>query len=45
MYSHMMVGSNDLERSKSFYDGLFGSRAGLTTRDGSPMDAKARSSW
>jgi catechol 2,3-dioxygenase-like lactoylglutathione lyase family enzyme len=24
MYSHMMVGSNDLERSKSFYDGLFG---------------------
>jgi catechol 2,3-dioxygenase-like lactoylglutathione lyase family enzyme len=27
MYSHMMVGSNDLERSKSFYDGLFG-RAG-----------------
>jgi catechol 2,3-dioxygenase-like lactoylglutathione lyase family enzyme len=24
MYSHMMVGSNDLERSKKFYDGLFG---------------------
>jgi catechol 2,3-dioxygenase-like lactoylglutathione lyase family enzyme len=24
MYSHMMVGSNDLERSKSFYDRLFG---------------------
>ena len=24
MYSHMMVGSNDLARSKSFYDGLFG---------------------
>ncbi|WP_324809259.1 VOC family protein [Sphingomonas sp. LY29] len=23
MYSHMMVGSNDLERSKKFYDGLF----------------------
>lgn len=23
MYSHMMVGSNDLERSKRFYDGLF----------------------
>ena len=24
MYSHMMVGSNDLDRSKSFYDALFG---------------------
>ncbi len=24
MYSHMMVGSNDLERSKKFYDALFG---------------------
>ena len=24
MYSHMMVGSNDLARSKTFYDGLFG---------------------
>jgi catechol 2,3-dioxygenase-like lactoylglutathione lyase family enzyme len=24
MYSHMMVGSNDLERAKSFYDALFG---------------------
>jgi len=23
MYSHMMVGSNDLERSKRFYDALF----------------------
>ena len=23
MYSHMMVGSNDLERSKAFYDTLF----------------------
>ena len=23
MYSHMMVGSNDLARSKKFYDGLF----------------------
>ncbi|GAA4010633.1 VOC family protein [Sphingomonas swuensis] len=23
MYSHMMVGSNDLERSKGFYDALF----------------------
>lgn len=24
MYSHMMVGSNDLDRSKLFYDALFG---------------------
>jgi catechol 2,3-dioxygenase-like lactoylglutathione lyase family enzyme len=24
MFSHMMVGSNDLERSKHFYDALFG---------------------
>jgi catechol 2,3-dioxygenase-like lactoylglutathione lyase family enzyme len=23
MYSHMMVGSNDLDRAKSFYDALF----------------------
>jgi catechol 2,3-dioxygenase-like lactoylglutathione lyase family enzyme len=31
MYSHMMVGSNDLDRSKRFYDALFiamGGRAG-----------------
>lgn len=24
MFSHMMVGSNDLDRAKAFYDGLFG---------------------
>jgi catechol 2,3-dioxygenase-like lactoylglutathione lyase family enzyme len=24
MFSHVMVGSNDLDRSKAFYDGLFG---------------------
>ena len=24
MYSHMMVGSNDIDRSKKFYDALFG---------------------
>jgi catechol 2,3-dioxygenase-like lactoylglutathione lyase family enzyme len=24
MYSHMMVGSNDLDRAKKFYDALFG---------------------
>jgi catechol 2,3-dioxygenase-like lactoylglutathione lyase family enzyme len=31
MYSHMMVGSNDIDRSKTFYDALFvamGARAG-----------------
>jgi catechol 2,3-dioxygenase-like lactoylglutathione lyase family enzyme len=27
MFSHMMVGSNDLERSQSFYDALFGKPA------------------
>ncbi len=27
MYSHMMVGSNDLARAKSFYDGLFAKEA------------------
>jgi catechol 2,3-dioxygenase-like lactoylglutathione lyase family enzyme len=27
MYSHVMVGSNDIERSKSFYDKLFGKDA------------------
>jgi catechol 2,3-dioxygenase-like lactoylglutathione lyase family enzyme len=27
MFSHMMVGSNDIERSKIFYDALFGKEA------------------
>ena len=27
MFSHVMVGSNDLERSKGFYDALFGKEA------------------
>jgi catechol 2,3-dioxygenase-like lactoylglutathione lyase family enzyme len=27
MFSHVMVGSNDIERSKSFYDALFGKPA------------------
>jgi catechol 2,3-dioxygenase-like lactoylglutathione lyase family enzyme len=27
MFSHMMVGSNDLERSKRFYDAIFGKEA------------------
>ena len=28
MFSHMMVGSNDLDRSKTFYDALFGAIGG-----------------
>lgn len=28
MYSHNMVGSNDIARSKAFYDALFGSMGG-----------------
>ena len=28
MFSHVMVGSNDLERSKRFYDALFGAIGG-----------------
>ncbi|MDB5468314.1 MAG: Glyoxalase/bleomycin resistance protein/dioxygenase [Phenylobacterium sp.] len=28
MYSHMMVGSNDVARSKTFYDALFGAIGG-----------------
>ena len=27
MFSHVMVGSNDIERSKRFYDSLFGKEA------------------
>lgn len=28
MYSHMMVGSNDIDRSKAFYDAVFGAVGG-----------------
>ena len=28
MFSHIMVGSNDLDRSKTFYDALFGAMGG-----------------
>ena len=28
MYSHNMVGSNDIERSKTFYDAVFGAMGG-----------------
>jgi catechol 2,3-dioxygenase-like lactoylglutathione lyase family enzyme len=37
MFSHMMVGSNDLERSKNFYDSLFtsiGSKSGRVDEKG-----------
>lgn len=38
MYSHMMVGSNDLDKSKAFYDALFIAMGG---REGS-IDPKGR---
>jgi catechol 2,3-dioxygenase-like lactoylglutathione lyase family enzyme len=38
MYSHMMVGSNDLDRSKTFYDALFGAMGGKP----GIVDAKGR---
>lgn len=38
MYSHMMVGSNDLEKSKKFYDAIFKAMGG---REGS-LDPKGR---
>jgi catechol 2,3-dioxygenase-like lactoylglutathione lyase family enzyme len=38
MYSHMMVGSNDIDRSKTFYDALFVAMGG---RSGS-KDARGR---
>ena len=37
MYSHMMVGSNDLEKSKAFYDATFealGGQSGITDPKG-----------
>ncbi len=37
MYSHMMVGSNDLARSKTFYDATFGAlgaKPGITDEKG-----------
>ncbi|HTI31531.1 MAG TPA: VOC family protein [Sphingomonas sp.] len=38
MYSHMMVGSNDLERSKKFYDATFAAMGGKP----GVMDEKGR---
>jgi catechol 2,3-dioxygenase-like lactoylglutathione lyase family enzyme len=34
MFSHIVVGSNDIDRSKKFYDSLFGTE--------SPVDGKGR---
>ena len=46
MYSHMMVGSNDLDESKTFYDALFG-KEGRSRRQGAAesMAARAACSW
>ena len=38
MFSHVMIGSNDLERSKRFYDALFAAIGGKPAR----QDAKGR---
>ena len=38
MFSHMMVGSNDIDRSKKFYDALFGALGGKP----GIVDAKGR---
>jgi len=38
MFSHMMVGSNDIDRSKKFYDALFGAIGGKQ----GVVDAKGR---
>jgi catechol 2,3-dioxygenase-like lactoylglutathione lyase family enzyme len=37
MFSHMMVGSNDLDRSKQFYDALF---AAIGGKPGMPYDGR-----
>src|SRR5262245_44430338 len=38
MFSHVMVGSNDIARSKTFYDALFGAMGGKPAN----VDAKGR---
>ena len=38
MFSHMMVGSNDIDQSKTFYDALFGATGGKPGR----IDDKGR---
>lgn len=41
MYSHVMVGTNDVEKSKTFYDGLFASLGAKPGR----QDDKGRVMW
>ena len=41
MFSHVMVGSNDVDRSKRFYDALFASIGGKPGR----VDDKGRAAW
>ncbi|RST32005.1 VOC family protein [Sphingomonas ginkgonis] len=41
MFSHVMVGSNDVERSRQFYDRLLGSIGGKPGR----VDDKGRGAW
>src|SRR5205809_5767398 len=41
MFSHMMVGSNDLDRSRTFYDALFGALGAKPGR----QDEKGRLSY
>ena len=41
MFSHVMVGSNDLDRSKTFYDALFSAMGGKPGR----VDPKGRLSY
>jgi hypothetical protein len=38
MFSHIMIGSNDIARSKKFYDALF-------TAIGSPVPRCAKAGW
>jgi len=42
MFSHVMVGSNDLDRSKRFYDALFESIGGKAGRKDGRKDDKER---
>ena len=49
MFSHIMIGSNDIARSKKFYDALFtaiGGQPGTETRRaGLPIRTTAAASW
>lgn len=41
MFSHVMVGSNDIDRSRTFYDAIFGAVGGKPAR----VDPKGRLSY